>query len=261
MIIKFHKYQGAGNDFIIIDNRTYSYEFSQQMVERMCDRKFGIGADGMMLLESADGYDFRMRYFNSDGREASLCGNGSRCIVAFAHRLGLFGTTTCFLAFDGEHQAEIRPESVKVKMNDVSTIKQTKDHFFLDTGSPHCVKIVEDAFRYMVYEEGKKIRYSEEFQPQGTNVNFITPVGGMIKVATYERGVENETLACGTGCVASALAIAALNHDPENTYTIETKGGQLKISFKQSSNHTFSDIWLEGPAKHVFSGEIDLNLL
>lgn len=168
----------------------------------------GIGADGLMLLETCPGYDFKMRYFNSDGREASLCGNGSRCIVAYAHRLGLFLQTTRFLAADGEHQGEITLQGVRVKMNDVSRITVTPDYFFLDTGSPHYVKVVADAFQTDVVTAGRMIRYAPSFQPGGTNVNFITPTPACIRIATYERGVEDETLACGTGCVAAALSAA-----------------------------------------------------
>lgn len=248
MIIKFQKFQGAGNDFIIIDNRNQVYEFTREIVEYFCDRKFGIGADGLMLLETCPGYDFKMRYFNSDGREASLCGNGSRCIVAYAHRLGLFLQTTRFLAADGEHQGEITLQGVRVKMNDVSRITVTPDYFFLDTGSPHYVKVVADAFQTDVVTAGRMIRYAPSFQPGGTNVNFITPTPACIRIATYERGVEDETLACGTGCVAAALSAALLNHDHSGTYTLQTKGGILKVSFKQLADNHFTDIWLEGPA-------------
>ena len=181
MIIKFQKFQGAGNDFIIIDNRNQVYEFTREIVEYFCDRKFGIGADGLMLLETCPGYDFKMRYFNSDGREASLCGNGSRCIVAYAHRLGLFLQTTRFLAADGEHQGEITLQGVRVKMNDVSRITVTPDYFFLDTGSPHYVKVVADAFQTDVVTAGRMIRYAPSFQPGGTNVNFITPTPACIR--------------------------------------------------------------------------------
>lgn len=257
MIIKFQKYQGAGNDFIIIDNRKQLYDLTEQIVEHFCDRKFGIGADGLMLLEECPGYDFRMRYFNSDGREASLCGNGSRCIVAYAHSQGLFKQYTRFLAADGEHEGELTPSGVRIKMSDISQITITPDYYFLNTGSPHYVKIVEHAFETDVITQGKAIRYSPLFQPEGTNVNFITPTAENIQIATYERGVENETLACGTGCVASALAVALLNNDPANTYILNAKGGILKVSFKRSGNQSFTDIWLEGPAEYVFSGEIE----
>ena len=213
MIIKFQKFQGAGNDFIIIDNRNQVYEFTREIVEYFCDRKFGIGADGLMLLETCPGYDFKMRYFNSDG--------------------------------------------VRVKMNDVSRITVAPDYFFLDTGSPHYVKVVADAFQTDVITAGRMIRYAPSFQPGGTNVNFITPTPACIRIATYERGVEDETLACGTGCVAAALSAALLNHDHSGTYTLQAKGGILKVSFKQLADNHFTDIWLEGPAEFVFTGEIE----
>lgn len=256
MNIKFHKYQGAGNDFIIIDNRNQLYDLTSSMVQQLCDRRFGIGADGLMLLENCPDYDFLMRYFNSDGGEASLCGNGSRCIVDFAYRLGLFTTTTHFWAVDGMHEGQITPEGVKVKMQDVQKITVAADHYLLDTGSPHYVRFVGDAFHTDVYQEGKTIRNLPLYQPKGVNVNFITPTPEGIRIATYERGVENETLACGTGCVAAALAVASENNDVQNTYHLIAKGGNLKVSFKRLPDGTFTDLWLEGPAEEVFKGEI-----
>lgn len=258
MIINFQKYQGAGNDFIIIDNRTTLYDFPPQIVERLCHRKFGIGADGLMLLEDCRGYDFRMRYFNADGYEASLCGNGSRCIVDFARQLGLFSLSAFFIASDGVHEGEITPKGIRVKMQDVQGITIGKDFYFLNTGSPHYVKLVEDAFQIDVFNAGRTIRYSSSFQPEGTNVNFITPASACIRVATYERGVENETLACGTGCVASALTVAFIENTSSGTYRMETKGGILDVSFRRTAKDIFTDIWLEGPAEKVFSGEIEI---
>lgn len=256
MYIKFQKYQGAGNDFIIIDNRSHLYDLAPSMVHRLCDRKFGIGADGLMLLEDCPDYDFRMRYFNADGKEASLCGNGSRCIVAYAHHSGRSGRFTRFMAADGAHEGQVTSSGVRIKMQDVATIYTGPDYFFLNTGSPHYVKIVEDAFRIDTYHEGQKIRYAKEFGPEGTNVNFITPKESHIEIATYERGVENETLACGTGCVASALAVATKRQDAQNTYTLLAKGGTLSVSFKKTADDHFTDIWLEGPAEKVFEGKI-----
>lgn len=258
MNIKFQKYQGAGNDFIIIDNRSLLYDLPAPLVRRLCDRRLGIGADGLMLLENCPDYDFRMRYYNADGREASLCGNGSRCIVAYARQLGLIGTHTHFMAADGPHEAEITATGIRVKMMDVTEIYNGTDYSFLNTGSPHYVKIVEDAFCINAFQEGKAIRYSPPFQPDGTNVNFITPTPDFIKIVTYERGVENETLACGTGCVASALVVALQNNDPGNTYTLKAKGGILKVCFERKANHAFTNIWLEGPAEKVFTGEVSL---
>ena len=258
MNIKFQKYQGAGNDFIIIDNRHLLYGLSHNIVRQLCHRKFGIGADGLMLLEHCIEADFRMRYFNADGGEATLCGNGSRCIVDFAYHLGLFQHITRFMAADGEHEGQMTETGVKVKMHDVEHIVTTTDYYYLNTGSPHYVKIVDDAFETDVFAEGQKIRYSAAFAPEGTNVNFITPTASYLKVATYERGVENETLACGTGCVASTLAMALRNQDTSNIYDIKTKGGNLKVSFERRPDNTFTNIWLEGPAQKVFTGEIEI---
>jgi len=258
MFIKFQKYQGAGNDFIIIDNRQFQLSLSIETVARLCNRRFGIGADGLMLLEDCPGYDFRMRYFNADGHEASMCGNGGRCITAFAHELGLFRQSTRFIAVDGEHEATMSgPHSVKLKMCDVRGISPRQEGYFLNTGSPHYVKLVEAPFQMNVFEEGKKIRYSSGFMPEGTNVDFIHPTAERIETATYERGVEDETLACGTGCVASALTVALIRNDPQNTYALITKGGLLQVSFKQHPDHSFTDIWLQGPATFVFSGEYE----
>lgn len=260
MYIKFKKYQGAGNDFIIIDNRILCSNFPYPLVEALCDRKFGIGADGLMLLEEDEHYDFRMRYFNADGKEASMCGNGGRCIAAYAHRLGLFENSCHFLAMDGAHSATVNGNTVNLKMTDVDGVISTEKYFYLNTGSPHYVKVVADCRNYDVVNRGREIRYSEAFQPDGTNVNFITPEKDIIHVRTYERGVEDETLACGTGCVASALCVALLNGDIRNTYTIDAQGGQLKVSFERQG-HAFRGIWLEGPATFVFDGEIDTDNL
>lgn len=260
MNIKFKKYQGAGNDFIIIDNRIPISDFPQPLVEILCDRRFGIGADGLMLLEEDDRYDFRMRYFNADGKEASMCGNGGRCIVAYAHQLGLFADSCHFIAVDGPHSATINGNTVNLKMTDVDGVISTENYFYLNTGSPHYVKVVADCLHYDVVNQGREIRYSEAFQPDGTNVNFITPDKDIIYVRTYERGVEDETLACGTGCVASALCTALLKGDTRNTYTIDAQGGKLKVSFEREG-HAFRNIWLEGPATFVFNGDIDTEKL
>lgn len=258
MIIKFQKFQAAGNDFIIIDNRNLLYDFTTQIVEHLCHRKFGIGADGLMLLESYPGYNFHMRYFNSDGKEASMCGNGGRCIAAFAHRLGLFEKAAHFMAADGPHEVRVTPDSIQLKMCNVTEVIIQPGYYFLNTGSPHYVCLVEDAFRTDVFHTGRQIRNLEQFQPEGTNVNFITLTPSYIKVATYERGVEDETLACGTGCVASALVAGILRNDTLNTYAVKTKGGNLKVSFERHDGSKFTNIWLEGPAELVFSGEITI---
>ncbi len=260
MTIPFYKYQGAGNDFVMIDNRknTYLSRSDQALIESLCDRRFGIGADGLILLNNLEGYDFEMIYFNADGRESSMCGNGGRCIVAFAKQLGIIDTRCTFLAIDGPHEAIIEKEDwVELKMTDVQEVEIGKDYYYLDTGSPHYV-VFKDSFTDLdVVAEGRTIRYSDRFKEEGTNVNFVEPQKGSIAVATYERGVEDETLACGTGVTACAIAHylkAGKSIDP--IIEIKAKGGQLEVRFEPIKN-SFNNIWLCGPAKMVFSGKID----
>jgi diaminopimelate epimerase len=263
MQIKFFKYQGTGNDFIIIDDRKKKFPINNtHLVAFLCDRKYGIGADGLMLLQDKKGYDFEMVYYNSDGNPSSMCGNGGRCLVAFAHHLGVIKKKAKFLAVDGEHEAEIISKDgnalqVKLKMQDVPKIEKIKNDLFLNTGSPHYVKFVKNISTYNVFEEGKKIRNSNTFKKEGTNVNFLEFKNNCLHVRTYERGVENETLSCGTGVTAAALAYAFVsNKNNLKELPIETPGGILKIHFKKKSNTSFDNIWLEGPATFVFEGKI-----
>ncbi|MFW6101370.1 MAG: diaminopimelate epimerase, partial [Bacteroidota bacterium] len=204
----FHKYHGAGNDFIIINNRQGVFPPDKNVIKRLCRRRFGIGADGLMFLETSAEADFYMRYFNSDGNESTMCGNGGRCIVSFAYDQGLIDKKTRFLASDGPHEAVIRDDNlVALKMQDVERVKTLGEHYFVDTGSPHYVRFVDDPEQVNVYEEGRKIRYNSQFSETGVNVNFVSlEEGDQIAIRTYERGVENETLACGTGAVASAIS-------------------------------------------------------
>ena len=208
--IPFYKYQGAGNDFILIDQREHHYlkQDQEAIIQKLCDRRFGIGADGLMLLEKADGYDFRMVYFNADGREGSMCGNGGRCIVAFAHFLGLVNQACTFIAVDGPHEAIVKsPNYIELKMQDVKHIEVGEDHFVLDTGSPHYIQFVSDIDQVDVVNAGKAIRYNNRFAEKGINVNFVdVHTEQSLRIATYERGVEDETLACGTGVTAAAIA-------------------------------------------------------
>lgn len=258
MQINFTKYQGAGNDFILIDNRKKTFPVDFKSIEQLCDRRFGIGADGLMLLELEDNYDFRMRYFNSDGKEASMCGNGGRCIVAFAKQIGIINNNTKFIAVDGEHLAEIMPQGIKLKMQDVSDIEKGDNYFFMNTGSPHYVKFIDSHDNFDTYKEGYKIRHNERFKEEGTNVNFVSFISeGLINVSTYERGVEDETYACGTGCVASALSTAIKEKKDSGLYNIITKGGDLKVYFEKYENG-FKEIFLEGPAQKVFDGCIEI---
>ncbi len=260
MKIKFDKYQGAGNDFILIDNRENILTgITNQRVRQMCDRHFGIGADGMMLLNSKEGFDFEMVYFNADGMEGSMCGNGGRCITQFASTLGIKKKEYLFSATDGIHKAQISlDKEIKLQMNNVTNIDFSLDHYVLDTGSPHYIKFVTGIKDFDVVTEGRKIRNSKEFAKKGINVNFVEILSDdKIFVRTYERGVEDETLSCGTGVTASAL-VAAHNDNGFNRVEIKTKGGDLSVEFDKKSDNEFVNIWLCGPAVFVFSGEIEL---
>lgn len=256
MELHFYKYQGTGNDFILLDNRQGKIPtLSQEQIAKLCDRRFGIGADGFMLLENEPGYDFKMVYFNSDGRQSSMCGNGGRCIVQFAYDLGHISRQTRFLAVDGPHDAEVQTDIgwVKLKMIDVTTVEQGEGHFYLNTGSPHYVAYAEQIENYPVVQEGRKIRYNERFKQEGTNVNFIELKNGKLWVRTYERGVEDETYSCGTGVTAAALA-ASYKGLP-SPVQIQTLGGPLSISFEKNKDH-FTEVYLMGPAQRVFEGTV-----
>lgn len=258
MKIPFYKYQGTGNDFVIIDQREQQFlkRDDQARIERLCDRRFGIGADGLMLLQHKAGYDFEMVYFNSDGRESSMCGNGGRCITAFAHRLGIFEKSCRFWAIDGAHDAIVREDKwVELKMIDVQDVEQGRDFYYLNTGSPHYVTFRDELTGLDVYEEGRAIRYSDRFRAEGTNVNFVQMEGSGITVATYERGVENETLSCGTGVTAAAIAYHLQSGNGVGKVPIKVKGGELEVRF-QAGADGFSEIWLCGPAELVFVGSI-----
>ncbi len=256
MRLRFYKYHGTGNDFILIDNRQNEVKLTKEQIGFLCHRRFGIGADGLMLLKSHKDYDFEMDYYNSDGSGGTMCGNGGRCICAFAKHLGIIENNTEFLASDGPHQAYIDEHGfVKLKMIDVEKIEEYYDHLFLDTGSPHYVKFVDDVQKVDVFNKGKKIRYSEKYKSQGTNVNFVSSIEKGISVRTYERGVEDETYSCGTGSVASALAFYKKNNLTYSIIPIKTLGGSLEVSFKESYDK-FTDVFLKGPAKLVFKGEI-----
>ena len=255
----FYKYQGAGNDFVILDNRNGLFDRTDtDLVRRLCDRRFGIGADGLMLLQHAKGHDFEMVYFNADGFEGTMCGNGGRCIVAFAHDMGIIGQEADFLAVDGVHLARIhsRPGWISLQMKDVSRIDRDGDAYVLNTGSPHYVKLVEGLDQFPVVAEGRKIRYSGTYGEKGINVNFVEPQEEGFYVRTYERGVEDETLACGTGATAVALAMGWRDgSDGAADVPIRVKGGHLNIRFTKKGER-FSDVFLEGPATFVFKGEI-----
>ncbi len=258
MTNEFYKYQGTGNDFIIIDNRNKKIGLTEQQVNFLCDRKFGIGADGLMLLQEKKGYDFEMIYYNADGKLGSMCGNGSRCLTQFAFDSGIKKNHYSFIASDGDHEAAFDTNNwVRVKMIDVNEIDEYNDGLIIDTGSPHYIKFVESIDNVDVYQEGKKVRYSDYFKIKGTNVNFVEKINSTsIKVRTYERGVENETLSCGTGVTASALV--NFYEDGFNKINVETLGGKLAVEFEKVGENLFKNVWLCGPAAFVFKGKINI---
>jgi len=256
MEIQFYKYQGTGNDFIMIDNRNLTFPKDNiTLIKKMCDRRFGIGADGLILLENDSEQDFKMVYFNSDGNESTMCGNGGRSIVRFAHDLNLIGDETSFMAIDGKHLAKVDKEVVSLEMIDVSEIIQNEDgSLFLNTGSPHHIAMVSEIEHFPIYDFGKEIRYSNQYAPGGTNVNVVEAIDSdHYKVRTYERGVEDETLSCGTGATAVALGMHFLGKAKTNKVHIEIPGGNLTISFQKEGNK-YTNIHLIGPAQFVFKG-------
>jgi diaminopimelate epimerase len=255
--LTFYKYHGTGNDFVIIDNRDGLITLSEKQIAFICDRRFGIGGDGLMMLQSRAGYDFEMFYSNSDGRPSSMCGNGGRCLVRFAFDRGFQKNIYRFIAVDGEHEAEIKGEWVNLKMNDVDKIENYHSNCVLNTGSPHFIKSVTDVRSLNVFEEGRRIRYSEHFKVEGINVNFVEQFNDRIYVRTYERGVEDETFSCGTGVTAAALVFAH-NSNGFNHVDVETRGGKLAVEFDKIGEHSFQNVWLCGPATFVFQGEITI---
>ncbi len=261
MKLHFYKYHGNGNDFILIDNRDEVIKnLPKQVVEKLCHRRFGIGADGLILMNSSKGYDFEMQYYNSDGRESTMCGNGGRCMVQFAVDLGMIKDKTRFLAIDGPHDGTIGADkSISIKMIDVKTFARRNADYVINTGSPHYVKFVNDVNGINVPDEGKKIRNEKEFAKEGINVNFVEEENDRLKVRTYERGVEDETLSCGTGVVAAALinAVKQDKNEERQTINLATPGGKFEVSFLKK-NKGFSDIWLKGGVEFVFEGYVDL---
>jgi diaminopimelate epimerase len=257
MEIHFHKYQGAGNDFIMVDNRSLVFPKNNiELIHKLCDRRFGIGADGLILLEPSEKQDFTMVYFNADGKEGSMCGNGGRCIVAFAKKLHIIKNETTFEATDGLHFAKIENDLVNLQMADVKNIEIYDTHTFLNTGSPHHVSFCDAVSTLNVAEMGSKIRYGSPYFEEGTNVNFVEQISGnSFKVRTYERGVEDETLACGTGVTAVAIAANKTNKTSEEKIYIEVLGGKLEVSFKKEGNG-YKNVFLKGPAQFVFEGKI-----
>ena len=257
MYINFHKYQGTGNDFILIDNRQEEFPGNnEELVAFLCDRHMGIGADGLILLENDEGTDFKMVYYNADGREGSMCGNGGRCIVAFAKKLGLITDMTRFRAVDGIHEATLEGDLISLKMQDVNEIREKPNYLFMDTGSPHHVQLVNELNDFEVKLEGRRLRYGL-YGESGSNINFVSKAGeDIFDVRTYERGVEDETLSCGTGVTAVAIAMHHLGQSRSEQIQITTRGGNLEVSFHKNSSG-YTNIMLKGPAKEVFKGTVE----
>jgi len=258
MTIVFNKYQGAGNDFIIIDNRKGRFNPSDsELIKKLCDRRFGIGADGLILIKDSSEYNFEMQYFNSDGFEGSMCGNGGRCSADFALRNGITCNNMIFKAIDGTHKAISEKRIIRLQMNNVKETVIIRDNYFINTGSPHYMIFNPNIDKIDVYTEGKKIRLSDDFAPGGTNVNFVEVQESGIYVRTFERGVEDETLACGTGVTASAIATVLSGKSDKNSVDVRTRGGNLNVEFNINGSEV-TDIWLSGPATFVFKGEIEI---
>lgn len=260
MKYSFYKYQGTGNDFVMIDNRDLHFPKNDtKLVEKLCDRRFGIGADGLILLENDETTDFRMVYYNSDGNESSMCGNGGRCLVAFAKKLGIIENETTFIATDGLHYATINDEDiVSLQMKDVDEVQESGSYVFLNTGSPHHVQMVEDLHIFDVKNQGAKIRYSGLYGKAGSNVNFVSQTDDdKFALRTYERGVEDETLSCGTGATAVAIAMKATGRTNSSVIALQVEGGALEVSFTEE-NGLYTHVFLKGPATYVFKGDISV---
>ncbi len=270
--MNFWKYQGAGNDFIMVDQRAHQWitRADQLWIEKLCNRRFGIGGDGLILLQNKPEYDFEMIYFNADGRESTMCGNGGRCIAAFAKHLHITNDTCKFWAIDGPHEARLTTqhirdqhpvEWVELKMSDVRQVEKTANAYILNTGSPHYVQFVAQLEGFDLVEKARNIRYSDRFAKDGINVNFIQTnfaAPDTLSIRTYERGVEDETLACGTGVTAAAIASFLQNgqKNAQGNVTVHARGGDLSVTFRAHADGSFTDIWLHGPAEPVFAGKI-----
>lgn len=266
MKLQFYKCHGTGNDFVIIDDRKKKFPAKNiKVISGLCNRRTGIGADGLIVLRNHSQTDFEMLYFNSDGKLGSMCGNGGRCAAALSFKLGITGKNMFMNAYDGIHSAEILRSDkqqnnfqVKISMSDVDDYKAYRDCIYIDTGSPHCVCFVNDFDKLNVIAKGKMLRYDNRFAPGGANINFLAGNTKELSVRTYERGVEDETLSCGTGVIASALASALSRKvmSENKSVSVKTPGGNLKVHYT-FRNNKFSDIFLEGPAVIVYGGEIN----
>jgi diaminopimelate epimerase len=262
VFVRFSKYHGTGNDFIIVDGRSQDTSgLNKDRIGQLCNRRLGIGADGLIILEETPRADFRMRYFNADGNEGTMCGNGGRCITRFAQQLGLVEDRATFEGIDGMHTALCHPDgNIRLKLSDVDHVEQLEDGYLLNTGSPHFVTFQRELDPMDVEGIGRAIRNQTRFGETGVNVNFVTygEFEGRISVRTYERGVEAETLSCGTGVTASAIC-SHLHHGADIfTYVVWTRGGELTVDFKPAPVSGFTDIYLTGPAVHVFDGTVEI---
>ena len=256
MNLTFYKYQGTGNDFVMVDNRTKIFpKDNTDIISQICDRNFGVGADGIILIEHDEKLDFKMIYFNADGSQ-TFCGNGARCAVAFAKSLNIIKDKTTFLAVDGEHFAEIKKDIISLQMINVDDIKVNENSVFMHTGTQHHVEMVNELTDFPVFEIGRKIRNTYEFP--GSNVNFVQQINDTtFRVRTYEKGVEDETLACGTGVTAVAIAMHKTKKTSSNSISLPVEGGLLEVSFTEE-NGVYSTVFLKGPAKFVFRGVIKI---
>ena len=260
MQITFNKYEGTGNDFVMIDNRQNVFPKNNlKLIEKLCDRRFGIGADGLILLENDSETNFKMVYYNSDGNESSMCGNGGRCLMAFAKSLNVIQDNATFIASDGLHHATILEDGIVwLQMKDVEEVKIKNDYVFLNTGSPHHVILVDDLENLDVKKDGTKIRYSDLYGKAGSNVNFVKQLTeNHFAIRTYERGVEDETLSCGTGATAVAIAMHAIGKTNATHIKLDVEGGKLEVSFEKTNNN-YTKVFLKGPATFVFKGEIKI---
>lgn len=257
MLIPFSKYHGTGNDFVMIDNRSLHLKLTQIQIAQLCNRRFGIGADGLILLEVEDN-TVKMVYYNSDGAPSSMCGNGGRCFVTFCQNLEVLSESGEFLAVDGMHPFKTVNGEVSLKMGDVTEIEEIGDAVFMDTGSPHYVTMVDEVLDIDIINDAHKVRYNARFSAEGTNVNFVEIMDGTTHIRTYERGVEDETLSCGTGATACAIAMHRSGNISDTDIPIKVLGGKVSVSFEPKRNGSYTNIWLTGPTAHVFDGTIEL---
>ena len=260
MQLEFYKYQGTGNDFVMVDNRSEFFPKKDiKLIEKLCDRRFGIGGDGLILLENDSVTDFKMVYYNSDGNQSSMCGNGGRCLVAFAKKLNVIQNNTTFIATDGLHHATITDNGlVSLQMIDVTKVKINPEYVFMNTGSPHHVQIVDDLENYDIKENGARIRYGDLYGKTGSNINFVKQIDeNTFSLRTYERGVEDETLSCGTGATAVAIAMNVLGKTNDSSVNLNVQGGKLIVSFDKNDS-IFTQVTLKGPAEFVFKGTIEI---